>query len=246
VGGAGWGPAVSCLDLTLAPKGHPQPLHIYTHLVLAHALQPHLQPGDPPAYFLGSIIPDVRYLAGTRRRQTHLTALQLLAYGQRFPHLESFLLGYQVHIEIDLIDLTRVLFEHTPFRLLSPLRQLQLSAILIEEHFLEHIRINPPLSDESNDMLSDLGIEAEHVRQFAQGARRFLEQPSLQAELLALQDAQILQDRRAHAYLRMIQLFENSRRLRRFLFQKVPLAETAARLPSILLKSPVLKTFIRD
>jgi hypothetical protein len=70
--------------------------------------------------------------------------------------------------------------------------------------------------------------------------------PSLQAELLALQDAQILQDRRAHAYLRMIQLFENSRRLRRFLFQKVPLAETAARLPSILLKSPVLKTFIRD
>jgi hypothetical protein len=218
-------------------------VHIYTHLVLAHSLQPHLQPSDPPAYNLGSIIPDVRYLAGARRRQTHLTALQLLAYGQRFPHLASFLLGYQVHCEIDLLDLTRLLFEHTPFRLLRPLRQLQLSALLIEEHFLENTRINPVISAESNEMLSELGIEAQHVHQFAEGTRRFLEQPSLQAELTALQDANVLQDRRAHAYLRLIQLFENSRRLRRFLFQKAPVAETANRLPAILLKSPVLKTF---
>ncbi|HSV85064.1 MAG TPA: hypothetical protein VLH85_00720 [Levilinea sp.] len=220
-------------------------MHIYTHLVLAHALLPHLKPSDSPAYYLGAIIPDIRYLAGARRAQTHLTAIQLLAYRQRYPHLESFLLGYLIHCEMDLIDLSRVLFEHTPLRLLNSLRQLQLAGVLLESHFLEHSHIHLNLADDSNEMLANLGIQPEQVCAFAHGVSRFLENPSFQAELVALQAATILQSRRMRAYLRLVTFFENSHWLRHVLFGRLPVARVAAQLPAILLGSPLIKRLVR-
>lgn len=219
-------------------------MHIYTHLVLAHALLPHLKPPDEPAYYLGAIIPDIRYLAGARRRQTHLTAIQLLAYRQRYPHLESFLLGYLVHCEIDLIDLSRALFGQTPLRLLKPLHRLQLAGVLIESHFLEQDHIEVRLADDSNEMLTELGIQPQQVRMFAQGARRFLENPSFRAELAALQAEPLLHSRRMKAYLRLVTFFENRHGWRRFFFGGAPVAEIAATLPAILLASPVMKEFV--
>jgi len=219
-------------------------MHIYTHIVLAHALESHLKPDDPPAYYLGAVIPDVRYLAGTRRAATHPTAIQLLDYFQRYPHLESFLLGYLVHCEIDLLDVSRALFDRTPLRFFSTLRRLQLGGVLIESHFLENTRVQPPLSNGSNDMLAALGIEPEHVRRYAEGVRRFLQEPSFEAELAALQEAQILESAHLRALLRALQFFESSRGLRRLLFRRVPAAETAEKLPAILLASPVIQGFV--
>jgi hypothetical protein len=220
-------------------------VHIYTHIVLAHALEPRLRPPDLPAYYLGAIIPDVRYLAGARRQHTHLTAVQLLDYKQRYPHLESFILGYLVHIEIDLIDLSRVLFQHTLLKRLNSSRKLQLAGVLIESHYLEHARVEPPLAEDSNAMLADLGIHPDHVRQYARGARQFLKNPSFQAELVALQDAQVLENQRMRVYLRLAQVFEGSRLLRKVLFRNIPTAEVAAKLPSVLLASPILKGYLR-
>ena len=45
-------------------------MHIYSHLVVAHALLPHLQPASPSEYYWGAVAPDIRYAAGLRRRQT--------------------------------------------------------------------------------------------------------------------------------------------------------------------------------
>jgi hypothetical protein len=216
-------------------------VHIYTHLVLAGELESYLQPDDPAAYYLGSIIPDVRYLDGIPRQQTHLSPKQILAYQQRYPHLKSFLAGFLVHCEIDLLDLTRVLFERTSLRWLGKRRQLQLAGVLIESYFLEEARFNPPIALENNEVLIDLGIEAESMHQFAAGVQQFLLNPSFQTELAALQDAQILANRRVRAYFRLIQAFERSCRLRRILFTGVPVAGIAHRLPAILLASPEIQ-----
>jgi hypothetical protein len=216
-------------------------MHIYTHLVLAGELEYYLRPDDPAAYYLGSIIPDVRYLNGIPRQQTHLNPKEILAYQERYPHLRSFLSGMLVHCEIDLLDLTRVLFERTSLRWLGKMHQLQLAGVLIESYFLEEARFNPPIGLENNDMMKELGIEAESVYQFAAGVRQFLLAPSFQSELAALQDARILANRRVRAYIRLIKAFERSRWLRKILFNGVPVAGISHNLPAILLASPEIQ-----
>jgi hypothetical protein len=215
-------------------------MYIYTHIALAAELEKYLQPADPAAYYLGAVIPDVRYLSGIRRHKTHLTAAQIMALRQRFPHLESFLLGYLVHCEIDLIDLTGVLFANSPLRGLSSLRQLQLAGILMENHYLQHVSISPTLSFESNEVLQEMGIRAFHVHQFAQSAAKFLAAPSLQAEFKALHHEGQHQKTKSRIYLRLIQAFESSPRLWKILFQGIPAAQVGEKLPGILLASPAL------
>jgi hypothetical protein len=216
-------------------------VQIYTHLILAGELEHYLRPDDPAAYYLGSIIPDVRYLNGIPRQQTHLSPKEILAYQERYPHLRSFLSGLLVHCEIDLLDLTRVLFERTHLRWLSKMHQLQLSGVLIESYFLEEARFNPPIALENNEMLHELGIAAESVYQFTAGVRQFLLAPSFHSELAALQDARILASRRVRAYIRLIQAFERSRWLRKIVFTGVPVAGIANNLPAILLASPEIQ-----
>jgi hypothetical protein len=216
-------------------------VQIYTHLILAGELEHYLQPDDPAAYYLGSIIPDVRYLNGIPRQQTHLSPKQIHEYQKRYPHLKSFLAGYLVHCEIDLLDLTRVLFERTHLRWLGKMHQLQLAGVLIESYFLEEARFNPPIALENNEMLNELGITAGAVYQFAAGVRQFLQAPSFQSELAALQDARILANRRMRAYIRLIQAFERSRWLRKILFTGVPVAGISHNLPAILLASPEIQ-----
>jgi hypothetical protein len=218
-------------------------MHIYTHIVLAGELEYHLKPDNPAAYYLGAVIPDARYLTGTSRQQTHLNAAQIMIYLQRYPHLKSFLMGYLVHCETDLLDLTRILFERTPLRWLRKLRQLQLAGILLESHYLEHVQFNPPLSLEGNEILDEIGIDSASVQQFAAGTAQFLQDPSFQAELAALQAARILKNQRARAYLHFLPIFEHSHWLRKILFTSVPIAGVANNLPAILLASRVFTPF---
>jgi hypothetical protein len=218
-------------------------MHIYTHIVLAGELEYHLKPDNPAEYYLGAVIPDVRYLTGITRQQTHLNAAQIMTYLQRYPHLKSFLMGYLVHCEIDLLDLTRVLFERTPLRLLRKLRQIQLAGILIESHYLEQVQFNPSLAQEGNEMLDEIGIDSASVHQFAAGTAQFLQDPSFQTELAALQSARILENPRARAYFYFLPIFDRSRWLRKILFASVPVAGIANNLPAILLASPVFTPF---
>jgi hypothetical protein len=220
-------------------------MFIYTHIALAAELEKYLQPADPAAFYLGAVIPDVRYLSGIRRHKTHLPAAQIMALRQRYPHLESFLLGYLVHCEIDLIDLTGVLFTNSPLRLLGSLRQLQLAGILMENHYLQHVSISPPLSFESNEVLQEMGISAFHVHQFAQSAAKFLADPSLQAEFKALSHEGQHQKTKTRIYLRLIQAFESSPRLWNILFQGIPAAQAGEKLPEILLASPAVNKLSR-
>jgi hypothetical protein len=220
-------------------------MFIYTHIALAAELEKYLQPVDLAAYYLGAVIPDVRYLTGIRRNKTHLTGVEIMALMQRFPHLESFLLGYLIHCEIDLIDLTRLLFAASPLRLLNSLRQLQLAGIFMENHYLQHVSISPPLSFESNEMLEETGIRADHVHQFAQSAANFLAAPSLQAEFRALYDQRQQSKTKARLYLRLIQAFEINPRLWNIIFKGIPAAEAAEKLPEVLLASPALRKLSR-
>jgi hypothetical protein len=83
----------------------------------------------------------------------------------------------------------------------------------MENHYLQHASISPPLSFESNEVLREMGIRAFHVHQFAQSAAEFLAAPSLQAEFRALHHEGQHQKTKTRIYLRLIQAFESSPRL---------------------------------
>ena len=59
----------------------------YSHYLLASKAAPLIQPDHPAEYYLGSIIPDIRYLAGIRREQTHLSRARIQEYRSAYPHL---------------------------------------------------------------------------------------------------------------------------------------------------------------
>lgn len=51
----------------------------YTHAVLAHYLEPVVQPADPADYRWGAVAADIRYLAGMRREITHRPDAEIAA-----------------------------------------------------------------------------------------------------------------------------------------------------------------------
>ncbi len=62
----------------------------YSHYLLASKIAPFIKPVCLEAYYLGSIIPDVRYLAGMRRDQTHISQAQIREYLISYPNLDFF------------------------------------------------------------------------------------------------------------------------------------------------------------
>jgi hypothetical protein len=79
----------------------------YSHYTLATRLEPSLQPENRKTYYWGAVAPDIRYLANMRREQTHLGLERINELKSYYPHLRSFLSGYQVHILTDQIDVSQ-------------------------------------------------------------------------------------------------------------------------------------------
>ena len=177
----------------------------YSHYILAAKLQPSLLPEKPAAYSWGAVAPDIRYLANLRRDHTHLGQDRIQELAACYPHLRSFLLGYQVHVLIDQIDVTRIVGAAFPLNLVQKVRRKNLSSqqmvMLVEMYYLQSGISGQPLSGDHNEILSDLGITPEQSRIFHQGLQEYFEARSFEAAISAFQKIGMIQNDRMEKYM---------------------------------------------
>lgn len=189
-------------------------MNLYTHFVLATRLAHLFRPQNQADYAWGSIAPDIRYLAGLPRSQTHLTKEMILANCERYPHLHPFLQGYLVHCTLDEIDLSRVLGAAFPINLLGHLLRKKFSsqemAVLVELYYLKTAHLVGEISGAANEMLVGMGITSDQTRDFAAAARDYLSSPSFDTAFAAFRRMGLIEDARVERYLNAYQsLYKN-------------------------------------
>jgi hypothetical protein len=217
-------------------------MFLYSHLYYAVSLEHCLQPEDPAQYYLGAVAPDLRYPAGLRRQQTHLSSIAVLNAMDAHSELRSFLLGYLLHCETDLLDLTVVLFGRSLLRFLSKRVQLQLTFVYLEDWYLAHERLNPHVAEQGNAMLAQLGVPDELVQRYAGGINLFLKAPSLEREIQIL-SGDISMKHRVGASTRLLIRLLTHPVIKRLMLAGVPLERVAREEPGLLARSQPLAWF---
>jgi hypothetical protein len=139
----------------------------YSHLHIAAQLENDIRPTKPAEYYWGAVAPDVRYTAGVPRTQMHPSPRNILAFREKYPHLESFVQGYLVHCLTDLVDLKelfaqRILFRPVMKRVAGPFLP-----VLVETYSIERKRLKVEIDSQPNEMLRDLGIADAASEKFA-------------------------------------------------------------------------------
>lgn len=175
----------------------------FSHYVLARQLLGFVQPEQPDAFLWGALAPDVRYLAGLRREQTHLDQAALAELTARHPACVSFIQGYRVHCLLDEIDIASMLNRPFPagalLRMLRKPLSMQQAAVMVELHF---IRREPggALTGSHNPILGGLGIQAEQSTAFAQALADYVARPAPETALLAFRHVGMISDERLARY----------------------------------------------
>ena len=126
----------------------------YSHIVIASQLERQVAPENIPEYYWGTIAPDVRYLAGAQRHQTHISQAEIKQFNVQYPDLKSFLQGYSVHCLADEIDLEEVFDQHFPFSILKSKLSRQHLAVILELFYFENSKTNQEVSGAYNEVLS--------------------------------------------------------------------------------------------
>ncbi len=164
-------------------------MYIYTHLVTASQMEPVLRPADRHAYYLGAIVPDLRYMAGIPRDGTHLPLRDIAAWLERYPHLHDFILGYLVHCALDELEIRQVVFRKLPLAPVQSLMRRKLAHTLLETYYIDHTVVTICLPEYGNEILDRLGLTEPLVCEFTGWLNRFLREPSFEMELEFLREA---------------------------------------------------------
>ena len=227
-------------------------MHLYSHLVIAHAMLPTFQPRDLAEYYWGAIAPDIRYLAGMRRRATHLPVETVRAWSVQRPELRDFALGYLVHLLTDERDAAGALYDAIPLRAVRRRMPRPLAAVLLEAAYAERVRLEVCISGAYNPLLAELGVPEAMVAPFAAAADRYASAPSFAAAMTMLaefglspgaegkeEDAPRLSVRkqaRLERYLRIGRWLERHPRLRQALIGLVDVPGVTRRIVADLRK----------
>lgn len=211
-------------------------MHIYSHLVVAQALLPHLQPASPAEYYWGAVAPDIRYAAGLRRRQTHRPAKEVRGWLDSAPELRDFVLGYLVHILTDERDAAGALYDRFPIPAVRRRLPRSLAAFLLESAYTESVRLEVQLAGTENCLLAGLGVPQLVLAPFARAANRYASAPSLPLALELLSGLGLDGSPRLERYLRIAGWFERRPRLRRFVASRVDVAQVTRRITDDLLR----------
>jgi hypothetical protein len=190
----------------------------YSHLVVAAKLVSLAQPGDLAEYYWGAVVPDIRYLAAMRRQQTHLSAGAIVAWLDRYPHLDSFIKGYLVHCLTDYIDLTRIFYRRLPFSMLKNTLTHQHLAVLLELFYIERQPASWPLSGTHNEVLDELGLSQAISARFARSAKQYALSTSRSSLWHMAQMLGLEHDSRIEKYVSAGKRFQSSRLLKNALF----------------------------
>ncbi len=204
----------------------------YSHYVLAAKLAPVLQPHDHEAYTWGSIIPDIRYLAGMRRDHTHLNQMRLRALASRYPHLASFLLGYQVHCLIDEIDVSWVVGAAFPLNVIRRALRKNFSqqqvTMMVEMYFLQNAVMDVAFSGGHNEVLNDLGITPDQAGTFFQAMQAYFRSHSLDAAISAFKEIGMIKNERLGKYRNAYETVKRSKLMNAILVMSVKNARLEA------------------
>lgn len=179
----------------------------YSHYVLAAKLEKSIQPENRKEYYWGAVAADIRYLANMRRAQTHLGLDRIKELESCYPHLRSFLSGYQVHVLIDEFeqeDISRMVSASFPLNLLKKMLRKSIAPeqmiMLVEMYYLQSVAVAEPLSGEHNEVLSDLGITPEQTSVYQQALQEYFENRSFDVALTTFQKIGMIQNSRIEKY----------------------------------------------
>jgi hypothetical protein len=189
-------------------------MHIYSHLVVAQALVPHLQPVDLSEYYWGAVAPDIRYVAGLNRRQTHRPVEEVCGWLDSEPQLRDFILGYLVHILTDERDAAGALYDGFPVTFIRRRLPRSLAAALLESAFPGSVRLAVQLAGTDNVLLDGMGVPRSLLAPFARGAARYVSAPSLQLALELLTGLGFEGIPRLERYMRIACWLERHPRMR--------------------------------
>ena len=190
-------------------------MHIYSHLVVAQAMLPHLQPADLSEYYWGAVAPDIRYAAGMRRRQTHRPVEEVCGWLDSEPQLRDFILGYLVHILTDERDAAGALYDGFPVAFIRRRLPRSLAAALLESVFPASVRLTVQLAGTENVLLNGMGVPRSLLAPFADGAARYVSAPSLRLALELVSGLGFEGIPRLERYVSIACWFERHPRMRR-------------------------------
>jgi hypothetical protein len=209
----------------------------YSHLIAANTVETYLQPQDLEEYYLGAVIPDVRYYSNLPREQTHIGPGKIASFAAHHPELLSFILGYLVHYEADKIDTTDYVMQRFPFSLLKERLPRQVPPVLMECYYIEKRTPAIKVSEASNPMLDSLGVAAEDVAAFARSVNAFLANPTLEFGLTTIRELGLLSNPGVEKYVKVARTIQRSKVLRSLLFAGIDAAEIDRQLTSRVLSS---------
>jgi len=176
----------------------------YTHFILAARLASPLQPDQPGEYYWGSVVPDIRYLAGLPREVTHVSPEMLDTWSHRYPHLRSFILGYRVHCLIDQVDVVQALGHAFPINLLARLRHRPLSqahlTLLVEMEYLRHAVPGAGLSASHNEVLEELGVTPRQSNDFGAAMAAYVQSHTIDAAFASYERLGMIDNPRGERY----------------------------------------------
>jgi len=190
-------------------------MHFYSHLVVAQALLPHLQPVSLPEYYWGAVAPDIRYAAGMRRKQTHRPAAEVRGWLDSAPEMHDFILGYLVHILTDERDAAGTLYDGFPIRAIRRRLPRSLAAALLESAYIDSVPLAVQLAGTDNAYASA---------------------PSLPVALELLSGLGLQGSPRLQRYLRIARWLESYPRVRRLVTSRVDVIGVTRRIMDDLLR----------
>lgn len=218
---------------------------LYSHLFVASNLEKRLNPQSREDYYLGAVIPDIRYYCGLSRHNTHLPIEEIVEFGNLYPHLHSFVLGYLVHCGVDELVLTDIVLRRFPFSLIRNRLPPQFTPVLFEYYLLEKIPLQKRVSESSNEMLDDLGIDPTAVLFLSRQLNKFFSAPSCRSELNVAQNLGLLNHSGVKGYLRAANTIHRNSVLKKLLFASIDLEDVNRQIGSHLFSLPAVVFLIK-
>ena len=132
-----------------------------------------------------------------------------------YPHLRYFLVGYQVHLLIDQIDVSQVVNAAFPMNLLKRVMRRKISpqqmTMLVEMFYLQSSTTGGPLGRDHNEVFSGLGITPEQTSAFYRALREYFDFRTFDAAVSAFQKIGMIENARLEKYKAAYRTVQNQK-----------------------------------
>jgi hypothetical protein len=184
-------------------------MNLYSHYILAHRLKDLTQPENLAEYAWGAVIPDIRYLAGMRRQQTHVEIARVTGWLEQYPQQRSFVLGYLVHCLLDQIDVAWAVQTAFPMRLIGRVTRKKLTrqqaSMLVELYYQRGAPGGEGVSGSHNPILENLGVTEQQTAAYGRVVEEYLRTPTFAGTVSLAQQLGLVADNRVEKYLKAAQ-----------------------------------------